>query len=79
MVESHKHLGLTLNSNAKWAEHINTISKSGSILLHEKIKNSLLNKTYFNIYISFATSTLTLSQTTNFRPFQTERVCSQQF
>ena len=32
-VDSHKHLGLTLSSNAKWAEHIKNISKSASKLL----------------------------------------------
>ena len=32
-VDSRKHLGLTLSSNAKWAEHIKNISKSASKLL----------------------------------------------
>ena len=32
-VDSHKHLGLTLSSNARWSEHINNILNSASKLL----------------------------------------------
>ena len=54
-VESHKHLGLTLSSNAKWHAHIENIITSVSKLLGimRAVKYKLSRKALNNIYISY--------------------------
>ena len=54
-VESHKHLRLTLSSNAKWHAHIENINTSVSKLLGimRAVKYKLSRKALNNIYISY--------------------------
>ena len=60
IVESNKYLGLTLNSNAKWAEHINDISKSASKLrdIMRNLKFNVKRDSLEQIYVSFLRSLL---------------------
>ena len=54
-VESHKHRGLTLSSNAKWHAHIENIITYVSKLLGiiRAVKYKLSRKALNNIYISY--------------------------
>ena len=55
IVESHKHLGVTLTSTLSWSEHINSVvqSSSRSIDVMKKLKHTLDRKTLETIYMSF--------------------------
>ena len=53
-VEGHKHLGLTLSSNAKWHAHIENITSVSKLLgIMRAIKYKLSWKALNNIYISY--------------------------
>lgn len=54
-VENHKHLGLTLSSNAKWHAHIENILSSVSKILGimRSMKFKLTRKALNNVYISY--------------------------
>ena len=54
-VENHKHLGLTLSSNAKWHVHIENILASASKILGimRSIKFKLSRKALNNVYTSY--------------------------
>ena len=55
IVESHKHLGVTISSDANWKTHIDNISIAASkqVNVLRKLKFTLSRKCLSNIYISF--------------------------
>lgn len=54
-IDSHKHLGITLDDDCKWHSHINNIITSASKLIGimRKLKFTVRRKTLNQIYISF--------------------------
>jgi len=58
--KTHKHLGLTLNNNLTWSDHINNILKSVSPIVDvlKKLKYSLDRESLEKIYFSFIRSKL---------------------
>ena len=54
-VYNHKHLGITLDSNAKWSSHIDNICKSALTRINflKKFKFTFSRKTFHKIYCSF--------------------------
>ena len=55
IVESHKHLGVTISSNNKWTKHIDTIINSAStqILYLRKLKFQLPKHTLNKLYCTY--------------------------
>lgn len=55
LVDQHKHLGLTFNSNGKWNEHVENILSSASkiIGIMRKLKYSFSRKALNQIYVSY--------------------------
>ena len=60
VVNSHKHLGVTLMSNGKWSEHIERICKSAykQVNVLRKLKYTLSRATLNKIYTTFILPTL---------------------
>ena len=54
-VDNHKHLGVTISSNSKWAEHINNICQKATkqILVLRKLKFILNRNNLDKLYVTY--------------------------
>ena len=59
-VDTHKHLGITFNSNLSWKQHVDNISITANkkVVLLCKLKHLLDRKTLLTMYLSFIRPTL---------------------